>query len=566
MRSSLHRATSLNPKPTLADTDNRYARGLSVPFASLALPWVSGHRGAGASIAPENTEESLAVAKSMGLKMVNLDLQSGLGGALLVNHDATIDRTTTGTGNISDETAMSWATRVVDAGVWFATPWGNLHTIILDQALADWGSQFVFELEAFSVTAANQLVALAQSRGLGASFFPGSRAMSALAPIVAAGIACEYIDDIGAISPATLLAAGVKYITVKSGETPDGALTCLPAVAKSFQDAGVKVVLHTPVRKTELAPYLAAGVVPVGYETDEPLYLMHDYTVPASLGYRLTKDPFATQTWYHGMVGGTVDGLGNQIRGRFLPPNRWGFPAAFSGFALQGYSCPLAALNPSGGSGSYTIAGTLTQDVTDTDPTRWAGGYFNSPKDKIYNGGVAALDPNGMGFIIRQNGGLEMFKAVNNVTTQCPGNLASGSGFGAIAAPLVLSAGLTSGVAVTSLPVNALPAAVPSGAKFVLPTGQVATLSASASIAATSVTVTSITPSAAVASGASLPSQITWSVAVTTSQVVLSVTNGATTRTITWVDGTMRGPYWYLGQSTTVSTGGAFSWSSITIT
>jgi glycerophosphoryl diester phosphodiesterase len=61
----------------------------------------SGHRGA-MSLAQENTMASFALAIERGATEIELDLQLSKDGMLIVMHDESVDRTTNGTGSISD--------------------------------------------------------------------------------------------------------------------------------------------------------------------------------------------------------------------------------------------------------------------------------------------------------------------------------------------------------------------------------------------------------------------------------------------------------------------------------
>ncbi|MEO1238390.1 MAG: glycerophosphodiester phosphodiesterase family protein [Pseudomonadota bacterium] len=74
------------------------------------------HRGAN-SVAPENTLPAAACAFAAGFDWVELDVRTSADGALVVIHDASLDRTTDGTGLVVD-TAMS-ELRARDAGTWF---------------------------------------------------------------------------------------------------------------------------------------------------------------------------------------------------------------------------------------------------------------------------------------------------------------------------------------------------------------------------------------------------------------------------------------------------------------
>ena len=65
------------------------------------LVW--GHRGA-ASCAPENTLESFALAESQGADGIELDIQLSRDGQIVVCHDETLDRVSSGSGNVKDHT------------------------------------------------------------------------------------------------------------------------------------------------------------------------------------------------------------------------------------------------------------------------------------------------------------------------------------------------------------------------------------------------------------------------------------------------------------------------------
>ncbi|MEE1927249.1 glycerophosphodiester phosphodiesterase family protein [Streptomyces sp. TRM 70351] len=72
-----------------------------------------GHRGVmGAE--PENTLRSFRRAEAEGLDVIELDLRLSADGALVVMHDALVDRTTNGTGRVSDLTLAHL--RALDAG------------------------------------------------------------------------------------------------------------------------------------------------------------------------------------------------------------------------------------------------------------------------------------------------------------------------------------------------------------------------------------------------------------------------------------------------------------------
>ncbi|MFI9803882.1 glycerophosphodiester phosphodiesterase [Streptomyces sp. NPDC052301] len=72
-----------------------------------------GHRGV-MGVEPENTLRSFAAAQQAGLDLIELDLHLSKDGALVVMHDAEVDRTTDGSGPIADKTLSEL--RALDAG------------------------------------------------------------------------------------------------------------------------------------------------------------------------------------------------------------------------------------------------------------------------------------------------------------------------------------------------------------------------------------------------------------------------------------------------------------------
>ncbi|WP_129310932.1 glycerophosphodiester phosphodiesterase family protein [Streptomyces sp. L2] len=72
-----------------------------------------GHRGV-MGVEPENTLRSFVAAQAAGLDLIELDLHLSKDGALVVMHDAEVDRTTDGTGPIAEKTLAEL--RALDAG------------------------------------------------------------------------------------------------------------------------------------------------------------------------------------------------------------------------------------------------------------------------------------------------------------------------------------------------------------------------------------------------------------------------------------------------------------------
>ncbi len=97
------------------------------------LAMVIGHRGAAAR-APENTMAGLRRAKALGCAWVEFDVRLTADGMPVLCHDSRLDRTTSGSGRVSDQTAA--AVRRCDAGTWFAPAFAGEKVPTLDEALA----------------------------------------------------------------------------------------------------------------------------------------------------------------------------------------------------------------------------------------------------------------------------------------------------------------------------------------------------------------------------------------------------------------------------------------------
>ena len=68
---------------------------------SLTLPRWFAHRGGG-SLAPENTLAGIRLAASLGYKAVEFDVMLSGDGTPVLIHDETLERTTNGSGLVSD--------------------------------------------------------------------------------------------------------------------------------------------------------------------------------------------------------------------------------------------------------------------------------------------------------------------------------------------------------------------------------------------------------------------------------------------------------------------------------
>jgi glycerophosphoryl diester phosphodiesterase len=83
----------------------------------MRLPWVIAHRGA-CAVAPENTMAAFRRAAEMGVDCIETDLHLSRDGRLIIVHDNTLNRTTSGDGLVKNFTFKEL--RELDAGKWFS--------------------------------------------------------------------------------------------------------------------------------------------------------------------------------------------------------------------------------------------------------------------------------------------------------------------------------------------------------------------------------------------------------------------------------------------------------------
>ncbi|MEM7129152.1 MAG: glycerophosphodiester phosphodiesterase family protein [Chloroflexota bacterium] len=96
------------------------------------IPKIFAHRGA-KSAAPENTLPAFEKALEMGVDGVELDVQCSKDNQLMVIHDFTLDKTTSGSGLVSDFTASELAQ--LDAGSHFGVEFAGVGVPTLPQIL-----------------------------------------------------------------------------------------------------------------------------------------------------------------------------------------------------------------------------------------------------------------------------------------------------------------------------------------------------------------------------------------------------------------------------------------------
>lgn len=146
LRSVFEDAAAENPHLHLVKEDEKMklATDKQAPFPRLCA-----HRGYN-FIAPENTLPAFALAVSMGADEIELDLWPSKDGDLIVCHDPKVDRTTNGSGIISEMTTKE--IRQLDAGIAFSPAFKGTKLPLFEEVLDLLGGKVIFNIHIKSPT------------------------------------------------------------------------------------------------------------------------------------------------------------------------------------------------------------------------------------------------------------------------------------------------------------------------------------------------------------------------------------------------------------------------------
>ncbi len=119
------------------------------------------HRGASYD-APENTMPAFHLAANMGAYGIECDAQLTKDGEVVIFHDVYLNRTSTGTGKIADNTLAEL--RKLDAGSWKDSRFSHTSIPTLDEVFDEMPTHFLFNIELKSFAIFNQKLEAAVAR------------------------------------------------------------------------------------------------------------------------------------------------------------------------------------------------------------------------------------------------------------------------------------------------------------------------------------------------------------------------------------------------------------------
>ena len=229
--------------------------------------FVASHRG-DADRAPENTLPGVLAAIAAGFDYVEVDVALTADGAAVLLHDATVDRTTNGSGRLAD---LSLAyVRSLDAGGWFGAAFVGTPVPLVEEFLDILDAsetRALIELKGeWTPLAVAHLVGEIEARGLerrvaAASFDARTLAMVAAKSEVISRLAILRTLPEDVVQAARAL--GVRGVLAKGS-----AVIARPEVVDELHAAGLRVVVYTFNEDRQWRDAIDLGVD--GIVTDRP--------------------------------------------------------------------------------------------------------------------------------------------------------------------------------------------------------------------------------------------------------------------------------------------------------
>ena len=234
---------------------------------------IIGHRGARA-YAPENTVPSFEKGIKCKADMIEFDIRLTKDGHIVVMHDATVDRTTNGTGLVSQLTLKQ--IKDLDAGIWFSPKFKGTKIPTLEEAIAVIKGKAKFAIEIKKELHSNEAIEkklieeilknnILEDTVVISFNFSSLKRVKEIEPQLQIGFLLSQNDD---------FEQGLKEILRIKGEAihpPDYSLLNAHLVAHLVSEAhrkGILVRLGNPNNKEEMNKLIKMGVD--GISTDFP--------------------------------------------------------------------------------------------------------------------------------------------------------------------------------------------------------------------------------------------------------------------------------------------------------
>ncbi len=240
---------------------------------------VIAHRG-GASLAPENTLAAFNKAVEVNADYYELDVQISKDDSLIIMHDATVDRTTDGTGAIVSMTFEQL--RSLDAGSWFGPEFTGEKVPSFREALAvaiNAGTNIgvVVELKSSETVLAGKVVEVITEMGLQDRVIISSFSLSQITQV-------KTLDPTIAVQLfASVTTSHIDQIAAINGEWVGSSGPFNQTIIDYAHSLGIKFNVWTINSASQMIPLFALGVDAI--TTDNPVVMIEsmDSTEPTDV-------------------------------------------------------------------------------------------------------------------------------------------------------------------------------------------------------------------------------------------------------------------------------------------
>ncbi|WP_164495197.1 glycerophosphodiester phosphodiesterase family protein [Streptomyces sp. ADI95-17] len=279
-------AASADAAAAIAAVQSRLGEAATVD--NLPAVVIDAHRG-GAGEAPENTLAALRGAMPWA-DVLDLDSQVIGDGTPVLMHDATVDRTTKATGNVSLFNAAQWGLIRSDPSSFFAAAAPDLPLHTVEQLLDELGGRRVMTVEAKNSAGVAKIAAMIKARRLERSVLINTNDPVVVPTIKNSGCLAHLwrsASQMATDNAATIKATGADLLDLDINGT-DAQITA--AIAQQYP---LGVWAHTLTRRVQRDRALALGMR--GIITDYPGYVSGRVA-------RRTTSSFGTGQWGYGYV------------------------------------------------------------------------------------------------------------------------------------------------------------------------------------------------------------------------------------------------------------------------
>ncbi|GAA2774175.1 glycerophosphodiester phosphodiesterase family protein [Saccharopolyspora taberi] len=366
-----------------------------------SAPYYIAHRGSG-DIIPENSMEAFEWAIQHGARCMEVSVHLTLDGVLVVNHDATWDRTTNATGAIASQPSSVLRSTQISKMTQTGAAWSGTNgpkVVLFEEILRRYGGMVVMCAEAKADAAYTPMVAMIERYGLkDSTIIKAFHSSPRIAEAKSAGYKVfGYFGNKAEITQAavdSLVSRGVDYIVIPyfDGDVltpmPDAEVTRCTATGKS-------VWMYPLHRRYDIGYNVARGVS--GFVTSGYGYV--NTSTPRSL-----TDSWWTQAIAPGEL--TLDQSGASYAPGWAAPNILTLGRTGRHFLSLG-----AVPNPSD---TYTVDFDARWDTLPADTTTNLTLAFGRATDQYYEHQYGK--GNGYHAILRANGQLQLYAHVDGST------------------------------------------------------------------------------------------------------------------------------------------------------